>query len=432
MGNTIKTHLDEDDNACEVSRYIKSVSGIAANSVSDTDIWLLYFNQGTLYEDSIVKEAIAKISINNNFINKITKNEKIKINPTQRFIDVNSSLEYEMKIYRDVIRPLIDNKISPNFIKYYASGFGCSFDNLLSILKKDKSKKIDEKNLVRNLRFLLGINPEKKKGVSEGRPSITQKVSEKIDEAEIDMFRNRITYNIIINELSTSPTLEEYIYKQKIKLDDIYNILLQASLGCYAMYLSKMVHQDIHISNVFVERIRPTQITYKIFGKYYTFNTNIILKIYDFDNGYAQRLGNNLYNNVDRCRAFLICNKLQNNSDIVRFCISLLGEFTKGNIVRNAVTSIVSKDNLNNKQKDEVSGILRSNYLSSETLIRTDDVLNLFSSTEDIIKKTASKIKDMKIGANPPTNSRNLYKCEPEMFNEDGSLNTIKIDLMDL
>ena len=53
-----------------------------------------------------------------------------------------------------------------------------------------------------------------------------------------------------------------------------------------------------------------------------------------------------------------------------------------------------------------------------------------FVSTEEIIRRIASKLEnDIQITESKPTKQTTIYKCEPELFNEDGSLNLIKLVL---
>ena len=414
MGNTIKTNLVENDDACQVSRYIKKVSGIKANSVSDTDIWILYFNPDTYYENEIVREAITKISINNASVTKLFN---------KQFLSVNVSLEYEINVYKKVIRPLLDNNISPNFIKYYATGIGCSFDNLLAILEKDKTKNMTEQNLARNLCYLVGLR-------NGDRPSISTAVSTKVKQKEMDLFK-KIKYNVLVNELSSSPTFFDFLKNNKmVTHSTLYKIFFQAAVGCYVMYLSKMIHHDIHTSNVFVENVNKQNITYKMLGKYYTINTNQILKIYDFDKAYAKRLGPNTSLDGFFCDEYLFCNKLYNNHDIVKFFITTANFYKRNKAMRQIISEIICKDNLSKAQKREVEDIYNSSFLASKTSHRDSSVLNMFVSTEEIIRRIASKLEnDIQITESKPTKQTTIYKCEPELFNEDGSLNLIKLVL---
>lgn len=417
MGNTMKTNLVGNDDACHVSKYIKKVSGIKANSVSDTDIWILYFNPGTYYENEIVREAITKISINNASVSKIFKKD---------FLSVNVSLEYEINVYKKVIRPLLDNNISPNFIKYYATGIGCTFDNLLAIIEKDKSKHMTEQNLARNLSYLIGLR-------DGDRPSIATAVSEKVSKEHLELFR-KIKYNVLVNELSSSPTFYDFLKNnKKVTYSVLYKIFFQAAVACYVMYLSKMIHHDIHTSNVFVEGVKKQNITYKMFGKYYTINTNQILKIYDFDKGYAKRLGPNTSLDGYFCNEYLFCNKLYNNHDIVKFFVTTANFYRKNNAMRTIISEIICKDNLSKSQKKEVEDIYNSSFLASQTSRRDSSVLNMFVSTEEMIKRIAVKLEDeIQITVNKPVKPTTVYKCEPEFFNEDGSINLIKLVLDDL
>ena len=117
-------------NICNISNCIVNIGGMAADSASPTDIWFLTFNGTTTYRGQNIRNAFLKLFIDIDH----TRLSAALINTTPEI----NGLKYELNIYKDIIRPLVDLNICPNFVKYLASTTNCSFDNLLNFLKGGK------------------------------------------------------------------------------------------------------------------------------------------------------------------------------------------------------------------------------------------------------------------------------------------------------
>ena len=112
-----------DTDVCKLSPYVKQVKGFNANSASPTDTWVVYFKDNVYYENTDKTEEPLK----NAFI-------KLFISTDFNSYPETKALEYEIKIYRDIIRPLIDYNVCKNFVKYLGSGLNCTYYDLKSML----------------------------------------------------------------------------------------------------------------------------------------------------------------------------------------------------------------------------------------------------------------------------------------------------------
>jgi len=119
-------------NVCDISNCIINVSGMVSNSTSPTDIWFLTFHD-TYYKGDKIDKAFLKLFVDINSLPPITFSTSHIY--SEDIIPSISGLNYELIVYRDIIRPLVDNNICPNFIKYLASGQGCSYDDILKFLQ---------------------------------------------------------------------------------------------------------------------------------------------------------------------------------------------------------------------------------------------------------------------------------------------------------
>jgi len=121
--------LYDTTNVCEIYSCVKNVKGLKSDSASPTDTWIITFKNDTTYNDKPINKGFLKIFVNNNnkTLGKISKIKDIQL----------SALKYELRIYRDVIRKLVDYRICPNFIKYL-DGLDTTTDK--DILEKTSNK----------------------------------------------------------------------------------------------------------------------------------------------------------------------------------------------------------------------------------------------------------------------------------------------------
>lgn len=84
------------------------------------------------------------------------------------------------------------------------------------------------------------------------------------------------------------------------------SLIFQILIACYAMFLSGVAHNDLHIGNVFVNET-DKQICYFIEGQKYVFRARFMPKLYDFDRSYVQGYNNTLLvdNNTSQNNALL-------------------------------------------------------------------------------------------------------------------------------
>ena len=117
-------------NICNIQSDVERIEGISSNSASPTDSWILYFKDNVVYENKIITNAFMKIYINPTNYTSISG----KLSPELY------ALDYETLVYRDIIKPFVDQNICPNFVKYISSGISCTYKNLLDFLTDGKLK----------------------------------------------------------------------------------------------------------------------------------------------------------------------------------------------------------------------------------------------------------------------------------------------------
>ena len=156
MGNTQFTSkqpdiINSNISACKISDLVEETTGIQGDTASASDIWFLKLKQPINYDNNDIKDLFLKYTIDTKELNYIT--DYLNIDLKESDIDIKSffnynmnqlnAVEYEMKVYNDIIKKLIDNNICPNFVKCISVGNSCSYNDLLNILTNNDGTLID-------------------------------------------------------------------------------------------------------------------------------------------------------------------------------------------------------------------------------------------------------------------------------------------------
>jgi hypothetical protein len=274
---------------CHISNCITDVKGKGSNSASPTDVWLVEFKAGTTYKGEEVDSAFLKLFIDPSSLHFI---DEYKSSPILRLL---LGLNYEIRVYKDIIRPLLDLNICPNFVKFLASSESCRYDDILNflidhvsigrtLLTDDQVRNI----LNKNIQFCLLEKCKKRESI----------------QTEINTYfpppNENIRYNMLLNESIDVDTVTfsrwlDYILKEEpVNTDLFWMTLFQIVAACYSMSLSKMTHNDLHADNIFIKKLdSETCSLYVIDEIPYIFKCSFKVLIYDFDRSYVERFGNN-------------------------------------------------------------------------------------------------------------------------------------------
>jgi hypothetical protein len=427
MGNiTACENLSKLNNACEMHICIKNVNGLLSNSSSPSGTWVIDFADNTKYDDIPISRGFVKW-----FIDPYIKNLSVMM--SQDRIESLEGLNYEIETYSEVIRPLVDNNICPNFIRYLGHGKSCSFDDILRMItgKTTTNPPTDtkltiseaEENIYRSLLYQLG------RADIEDRPSIgdlKEITPEDIGQHGKSIIRQQWKFNLLVNEtykpetLPLSEWLDKYYLENSSFPLELWNIIAQICFGCYAMALSKVTHNDLHHNNIMIEPYdKPTELTYIINGTVYRFTTYFKVLIYDFDRTYAEQLGDNP--TLKGLEAYSQTNDFVPNKDIMK--------------ISSYIYESISKDVWNEISRDDMLDLLCKTRESKKTLHHilnngvflqkkngqplTISEYKMFNSIEQILEKVSSfpKMENYDIG-----NTENRFICNASDFDSKGQI----------
>jgi len=314
---------------CEIGKCAINIKGLKSNSASATDIWFVTLQPNTKYDN---------IVINNKVVLKIYLPSDLKIGKYNN--DNEGQLEYESKIYQNIIGPMLEYQINPHFVRFYGNSTDCSFYNMLNILtnktydENNPNQLLTEENLriglLRNTISMLELyDTESINTISPNLPIIIKsKYSNKeniISRNELEFLfdkRELLRYNIIATEMSNGVLFDDWLQSNSSGLsmlknnDELQIIIIQLLSALTALKSFKCSHNDLHLKNIFIN-------TQELDEKIYIYNDSIINKdisytlksklscaLYDWDTGYWAELGDNpkLDLNIN-CKQIMFCNE---------------------------------------------------------------------------------------------------------------------------
>ncbi len=314
-------------NVCDLGPNISQIKGLAANSTSPTDTWLVTFKSPVVVSDTVkASSGFMKININPESI--------LKIDPKYDPWNLSNihGLEYEAKVYRDITNQLVKHHVCPFFVLNLGVGENCSFDSLLSMLRghvADVPNNRLESALIRNLYYAYRQ--------LDNRPSISNISAKRaINEDVAAKITKDFTYDITLNEdMRKTMKLSDFLDKLirgngKFRFtSELWSLMLLICIACYSMHLSGMVHNDLHSGNIYImESTRPETYLYTVDNNNYILKTRYVPFLYDFDRAYVKSMRDNPMlekkATLDEgpCEWYSQCNKSEfSNQDIIKiFC----------------------------------------------------------------------------------------------------------------
>lgn len=119
---------------CELAPCIKSIQGLVSKTASFSDQFLLLFNDGEVKYQEKNKMVNIDDAFLKYFITPQSLDEAVNIAKQDNNInnfeylqgEDTETLMYELEVYKTIIKTILDNKISPHFVRYYASSIDCS------------------------------------------------------------------------------------------------------------------------------------------------------------------------------------------------------------------------------------------------------------------------------------------------------------------
>lgn len=415
------SHMDMSGDACQLAACVAEVKSFPTDSTSPSDQWLLKFQPGSAYMGLPISKGFMKWWI---------APSTLPAN-TERLTDLREdclALEYEKNVYKDVVAPLIYGKVCPNFVRYLGSSTGCELRQMVDFIANkvvtQNGKILDDNHAIvvfkRNVAAMVvgkDRDPVSKLGVD---PSLTTKFRMVSNGLQLKSLR----YSVLVNEAFAPGTtnFEEWMQSDMNPTPpDLFNVLFQAMVACYALSLSKTTANDFHLGNIWVEPLRePVTVVYIVDGTPYTLVMKYMALLYDFDHAYCERLGPNPKLDGWLCQQYGHCNYTSEAKDALKI---LMGVYIRtggqirsniGNVMRNPNRPHAIDDFLN--ETDDHYIIKPEGGYYDKAKLESD--FNSLSGPKGIINMIATLGGIQSGMANTPR----VYVCDSSRFAPDGQL----------
>ena len=427
--------LTENTNICNIDSCIVNVKGEPSNSASPTDIWILSF-KNTLYNGIALESAMLKLFANLDSINNEADDEETYL----KMFDALSGLNYEMKVYKEITNPLLNFNICPNFVRCLATQEGCTYDNIFNFLRN---------NTTYGTSSILGGYSNDDFHLDDYE--VENILNKNIKECLLDFCKSRksintkfetskaisppnlsITYNMILNENMDIPNVsryEKWIERNTLSEKDLWETTFQIVAASYAMSLSKMVHNDLRLGNIFVKDLgKEVSNVYVVNGNFYVISSRWKIFIFDFDRSYVKRLGENPFINTEPCLKYSQCNYYTENKDVFKVLCHIVNKVKTENKFRSFTkTLLMCLANTEDKIREIYQVLFEKGACKFQDIKELDSYLKTFNPTETIVENIGNHLPDISRIIEIP--DENFYICDSAFFNkENGEIDPTEYD----
>ena len=237
-------------------------------------------------------------------------------------------------------------------------------------------------------------------------------------------------YSILLLQNTNGLKLSAWLIHKKYTLafnTEIWNVIFQIAAACYAMSLTKMVHNDLHYGNIFVEELKtPIDFLYTINDIPILIRTKYKVLLFDYDRAFVERLGDNSILTTKSCEEISQCNKFIENKDIVKiFCYisklskisnELLDLLTENPIIKDILKTVYNFEDDKGRKRCFLQ--YKKDTALSSTIY--DSINNPYTILIEIYSKYLTKFNNDNMLS---VNENNKYNCNLFMFDEDGNIN---------
>ena len=406
---------------CKIGKCIYKVVGMNSSSSSPTIQLMIDFKKGSKLKGKPIEKGFLKIFLHHG---NVAGNRK------QLF----QGLRYEINFYKEITNPLLENRICPNFVFCIGANSRCNFENIMEVLVGKTFR--DNNNISRDeleTNFLRALHDS----VSIGKKTtaIQVKRSKAGWSLEAQELLKQAPYGFILTEYVSGFSLSSSIRNaDDTRFIDTrgtghipregWRMLFQIMAGCYALSLSKAIDNDLHAGNVMIKKYEGPPRIYDIEGFVFELKSGYEALIFDFDNAYAERLGNNPLLDGKRCEVSSHCNNLVPNKDMVKILCYFYQKFNNNqDKATNELLSVLLKTRGRQKTKEFLRGTVyeRRCFLLDEAKNKTlpPEIYDQFLSPEEIIRKVAAKAG--MVLKKVPDNFV-YYRIEKGMFESNGEI----------
>jgi serine/threonine protein kinase len=243
------------------------------------------FSLVTKDETSMSRSIILKTTIDG---------KKCVMKLTNDSLPNDNSLEIERNIYE-----LVKNELwlSPHFLSPLCIG---SQKDTFIVAMKDPTKPQERLNALYEAWLFCRINLIHAQIKDDNVwVKLRQSLPNDLSIAEYMMFTNsqwkslyRTVHYVITKEMNGEPLFKFLREKQNLTLSILQLIAIQVAQALTVLEFKRIMHNDLHFGNIFIETLNEPQTIYYHFPKITALKTNFVITIFDFDQGTTPKMYN--------------------------------------------------------------------------------------------------------------------------------------------
>lgn len=321
--------FNKDDNMCRLAPCVKNVHGEFSEKGTLYNLWHVSFDNPIRFDSYRLGKIAMKISVSPESLSPL-------FNDGHR--DERFGFLYETRVYKSILEPLNDG-LCNNFLPCLNYSVNCTTDDLINVAAKGSRDSQAVKNAFnRNIYYMLfkwnNVPPIDQPGWAkwaiynnsynevvtntqwanvtkayktknntykrfEDKDKPTKDPVVEVNVAQLKLipkFKNvghlpSLRFITLIFEDVFNSTLEAF-FKVGAK-EDIFGVVLQVAAACFALGVTKTMHNNLNEKTIIVIRINPRIFTYRFDNQDCIFTCTYLVRISSFEKAFSISLGPN-------------------------------------------------------------------------------------------------------------------------------------------
>ena len=283
---------------------LTNIKKFKKNTASPTNIYFADYNGTEKVVMKIYVDITPGQKVYLNYFNNLEKKFNIPVdivnrskNIYDRYKESIDGLEYEKEIYSRVIKKIIEDKYSPNFVEYVDF---ISYDIVDFLDLINPSEPMSDKKLVDFIKEIEHL--DEITCIKNNNPGL------------IDHILSNFTVECIITREPINVTTMYDMFKQNILNNkEIYKIIFQLIYNLNLMDKIELQHNDLHVGNILIERLdKPIELYYIVGVNTFKISTKYIIRIFDWDYSYMNKGRLYLNNKIEKDASFWASKGIRN------------------------------------------------------------------------------------------------------------------------
>lgn len=330
----------EEDQEIDLSDF-ENITMIPKHSSSPTiQYFAEYKGQAVVVKAHLKLDVVAlKEELQADLESKHGPNQKITeycdlfvTNYNKKYAQRIKGIDYENRVYSDIVSYIFEKNISTNFVEFVTIGHApyAEFVNKFASETFDLDTYVGLVRViihwmshVNGLDDVLIMSPRKR--------TITPEIQ--VDERYLlyNYLKHSTIYFLVTKRvLGSENDFKKMVCRSStLSENELKQVMFQLFFTLYLMQKIRLQHNDLHYHNILIETLpEKTMLSYRVDGKLFEFETQYLLRIYDWDNSFVDDpcFGINEMIEMRKYKSNGILNEIVKNFDYFQIICNILAE----------------------------------------------------------------------------------------------------------